>query len=199
MPGRRTPVVTALRRKAPGRIEIELDGAPWRAVPDEVVVRCGLRRGSTLERPVLRTLRRELRRAEALTRAGRALARRDFSTRELDDRLRRAGVRADERTEAVGVLTAAGVLDDERTARRRATALAERGWGNAAIRARLEGEGIGATLAEEALSGLPPERERAGLVVKPGLDPRKAAALLARRGFDDDIVAATLAPLDLAD
>src|ERR671933_125304 len=105
MPGRRTPVVTALRRKAPGRIEIELDGAPWRAVPDEVVVRCGLRRGSTLERPVLRTLRRELRRAEALTRAGRALARRDFSTRELDDRLRRAGVRAGERTEAVGGFT----------------------------------------------------------------------------------------------
>ena len=67
--------LTALRRAGPGRVALELDGRPWRTVPDDVVVRCGLHAGLALDRARLRSSRTELQRAEALATAGRALAR----------------------------------------------------------------------------------------------------------------------------
>ena len=81
------PVVTALRERPRGRVEIELDGAPWRLVPTDAVVRSGLFVGRALDRETARSLGRELRRAEALTRALRALTARDRSRRALDERL----------------------------------------------------------------------------------------------------------------
>jgi SOS response regulatory protein OraA/RecX len=165
-------------------------------VPDDVVVRCSLAAGLELERPLLRLLRAELRRAEALSLAGRALARRDLSRRRLAERLERAGVSTEAGQRALGALVDAGAVDDARVAKLRAASLAERGWGNAAIAGRLEGEGLGEEEIHAALAGMAHERERAAMLAKPLSDPRRAWTLLARRGFDPETIEAVLGTLD---
>ncbi len=164
-------------------------------MPDAVVVRCGLRADLELDRPLLRRLRRELREAEALTVAGRSLRRRDLSTRRLAERLEKAGVAPAAERSALQALTDARVLDDARLAEARASSLAERGWGDAAIAARLEAEGIAEGDARGALAGLPAEALRAEKVIR-GLSRAKAWALLARRGFDEETIGAAVGWLD---
>jgi SOS response regulatory protein OraA/RecX len=167
-----------------------VDGEPWRTVPDDVVVRCRLKAGIELERPLLRLLRRELRQAEALALAGRTLRRRDLSRRRLAERLERAGVAPAAERSALAVLTEARIVDDARLAGSRAAALSERGWGNAAIAARLEAEGIPEAEAGAAIGKLEPEEARAARATAHVSDPRKAWAMLARRGFDEETIEA---------
>ena len=73
------PRVTALRPARPGHVLVELDGERWRTVSLDVAARSGLSVGLELDRDGLRTLRRELRRDDALTAGVRALGRRDRS------------------------------------------------------------------------------------------------------------------------
>ena len=83
---------------------------------------------------------------------------------------------------------------DGRFAEERARVLAERGKGDAAIRFELERAGVGSAEVEAALATLDPERERAAnLVERRGATP-ETARLLAGRGFDEDVVAALVAP-----
>jgi SOS response regulatory protein OraA/RecX len=164
-------------------------------VPDDVVVRCGLRADLELDRPLLRRLRRELRRAEALAVAGRSLRRRDLSGRRLAERLEAAGVAPAAERSALEALAEARILDDGRLAETRAAALAERGWGDAAIAARLDGEGISEEDVRAALAGLPKEASRAERITQ-GLSRPKAWTLLARRGFDEETTRAVVGWLD---
>jgi SOS response regulatory protein OraA/RecX len=164
-------------------------------VPDDVVVRCGLRADLELDRPLLRRLRRELHHAEALAVAGRTLRRRDVSTRRLAERLETAGVAPEAERSALQALAEARILDDARLAEARASTLAERGWGDAAIATRLEAEGIDETDARAALAALPAETSRAEAISK-GLSRPKAWALLARRGFDEETIGAVVGWLD---
>jgi SOS response regulatory protein OraA/RecX len=189
-------MLTGLRRAGAGRVLLELDGRPWRTVPDEVVIRCSLSVGTRLERPQLRELRRELRRAEALVAATRALSARDLSRRRLQERLRTHRIAPEARAEVVATLERAGILDDERLARTRAGALAERGWGDAAIEARLEREGVAPELARQAITGLPPEQERAEVLVAREPDRRSAWKRLLRRGFAPETIEAVIGALD---
>jgi SOS response regulatory protein OraA/RecX len=185
------PTVTGLREDRRGRIAVELDGAPWRVLPVDVVVRAGLAAGLALDRPKLRLLRRELRRAEALGIAARALRSRDLSHEALARRLERASVPRAAAEASLAALARAGLVDDARVARSRAGALADRGYGDGAIRHRLEEEGL-AGHATEALSGLAPEAERAqAIVARRGPGPR-TARYLAGRGFGEDPVEAAL-------
>jgi SOS response regulatory protein OraA/RecX len=160
-----------------------------------VVVRARLALGQKLDRPALREIRRELRRAEALGKAGRTLARRDVSEAGLRARLERGGVPPKAIGEAAQALRRVGALDDERFARNRARALSDRGWGDEAILAKLELEGAPTVAAREAVAALTPEAERATRLVR-GLVPKKAAVLLARRGFGPDTVEAAVPALD---
>jgi SOS response regulatory protein OraA/RecX len=173
-----------------------VDGAPWRTVPDEVVLRCRLAAGMELDRPLLRRLRHELQHADALQRAGHALARRPLSEHCLEERLERAALPADARRSAVAQLKASGLVDDARLARGRAESLAERGWGNSAIAARLAAEGFGEPEARAGIAALEPEIHRAAALVADVPDRRKAWALLARRGFAHDSVESALGTLD---
>jgi SOS response regulatory protein OraA/RecX len=109
--------------------------------------------------------------------------------------LRERGVAADAGEAAIDALAAAGHVDDARLARGRASALAERGWGDAAILARLTGEGLATDAVAAALSMLEPEPARAAFLAF-GKDPRKVWALLQRRGFDAETIEATLGGLD---
>jgi SOS response regulatory protein OraA/RecX len=180
--------VTALRERPRGRVAIELDGAPWRVVPAEAVVRAGLGVGRALDRPAARALARELRRADALARAARALAPRDRSRQALEHRLAGAGVPPATRGEVLETLERVGLVDDARMAVSRAGHLAERGFGDEAIRHDLEAEGVAPELVAEAVGALEPERERAAwLVAKRGAGPR-TARWLAGRGFEDSSI-----------
>jgi regulatory protein len=182
--------VTALRAAGRGRVAVELDGKLWRTFPLEVAVRAGVTAGVELDRERARTLRRELRRSEAVAGAARALRTRERTVQELERRLAVKGVRRPERAEAIATLARAGLVDDARVASMRAASLAARGRGDALIRWELERLGVAPELVERALAGLPPERKRAEHVVAGAGSAHRAAALLARRGFDADTVEA---------
>ena len=176
--------MTALRKRPRGRVEVELDGVLWRLVPTEVVVRSRLFVGRALDRETARTLGRELRRADALTRALRALTTSDRSRRSLDDRLGAAGIAPRPRREVLETLERAGLVDDDRLAAARAQTLAERGYGDAAIRFDLEHQGLAGESVAAALALLEPERQRVRRLVEQRGRNARAARWLAARGFD---------------
>ena len=186
------PSVTALRACGPGRVAVEVDGAPWRVVPVDVVVRAGLAEGRVLDRPALRLLRHELRRAEALRAATRALRARDLSSRRLSESLARADVAPQAAAETLEMLARAGLVDDGRVAANRAQSLAERGYGDAAIRHRLEAEGLPPEAVEQALSGLAAEAERAARIVERRGTGARTARYVRARGFGEEAVEAAL-------
>jgi regulatory protein len=118
--------------------------------------------------------------------AARALRHRDRSREEIDGRLRRAGVADAARLDALEALERVGYVDDARFAVGRAAALAERGYGDAAIRHDLEGRGVeGATIAA-ALEQLEQEVERARALVGRLGASLQTANRLARKGFTED-------------
>jgi SOS response regulatory protein OraA/RecX len=179
-------IVTALRERSRGRVEVELDGEPWRLLPADAVVRSGLAVGRPLDRETARTLARGLRRAEALGVAVHALRHRDLSRRRLQERLRRHGTRENDGEQALAALERAGLVDDARVAAARAENLAGRGYGDAAIRFALEREGFAAGHVGEAVAALEPESARARRLLEGhGGGPRAVRRLLAR-GFDPE-------------
>lgn len=125
--------------------------------------------------------------------AVRALRHRDRSAADVDARLEQAGVGDEERRATLEALRRLGYLDDARFAAARARALAERGQGDRAIRADLERQGVGPDDCEAALALLEPEHARAELVVaRRGAGPA-TARYLARKGFGEDAVEASVA------
>jgi SOS response regulatory protein OraA/RecX len=193
------PTVTALRPDRHGRIAVELDGERWRTLPVEVAAMAGLVVGCELDRPALRELRRALRRSEALASATRTLRHRDVSAQRLAQRLEAARVAPAARAEALDVLARAGLVDDARLAERRADELAERGFGDEAIRHDLEGQGLSGELREQAVAALADETERARkIVARRGPGP-KTARYLAAKGFGEGAVEAALAGSVAAD
>lgn len=181
-------VITALREQPRGRVDVELDERPWRVLPAAAVVRAGLMVGRTLDRETARTLARELRATRALADATRALRYRDLSRRRLEERLAQRGAGAAARAAALETLERTGLVDDARVAASRARALAGRGYGDAAIRFALEGEGVATGVAEAALAGLEPEPERARRLLGPAPDA-KAIRRLSAKGFDAELLA----------
>lgn len=173
-------------------MKVELDGAPWRTVPVEVVLAAGLYVGLELDRQRLRVMRRELRSREALSRASRLLARRDLTEQGLDAELQRRRVAPAARRATVSRLREAGAVDDSRLARRRAEVLAARGAGNLMIRADLESRGVAPELVESALEALPAEHDRVQAIVSTRGSGPATARYLARRGFEDDVITAAL-------
>lgn len=181
-------IVTALREQPRGRVDVELDERPWRVLPAGAVVRAGLMVGRTLDRETARTLARELRASRALADATRALRHRDLSRRRLEERLEQRGAGAAARAAALAILERSGLVDDARVAAARAASLAGRGYGDAAIRFALEGEGVAAELVEAAVAALEPEPERARRLLEPAPDAR-AVRRLSAKGFDPETLA----------
>jgi SOS response regulatory protein OraA/RecX len=122
--------------------------------------------------------------------AAAALRHRDRSRMQVDERLARAGVEDDRRADALDALERIGYVDDARFAGQRAASLADRGYGNEAIRALLAADGVSAEVVDEAVGGLRLEIERAAeIVASLGASPRTAARL-ARKGFGEESVEA---------
>jgi len=117
-----------------------------------------------------------------------ALARRDLTAAELEERLARAGFDSGARANAIERAAASGYLDDERVASERARRLAERDASDEAIRTELERRGIPDEFVAAALEAVTPEEERAArLSRRLGGGPRAARALV-RKGFPEDLV-----------
>lgn len=177
------PAVTGVSRVGRDRVAVDVDGRCWRVVPREVAATAGLAVGVELDRPRLRALGRELRRARALGTAVAVLRARDHTRASLERRLELRGVAPAARREALATLGRAGLLDDERFALGRAAALAGRGAGDLLIADDLGRHGLPPELVDAALASLDPEEERAGrLVAALGATPRTLRRL-ARRGF----------------
>lgn len=194
------PRVTALKPdRAERYVVVELDGASWRRIPVDAAVRAGLAIDVELARPQLRQLRRELRRAEALETATRALRHRDRSRSALRARLRAAGIAPAACEDALDTLATAGIVDDDRFAVTRANALANRGSGDALIRADLAAAGVPNGIAAAALAALEPEHERAVRLVAARGESGATARWLARRGFGADAIEAALPRLVAGD
>jgi regulatory protein len=104
----------------------------------------------------------------------RALRAADRSRAELDERLARHGFDDHERAATLDELARLGYVDDERTAVLRAERLAERGYGDAYIRADLERRRLP---ADEALAVIEPESDRLLRFAE------KGRTWLGRRGF----------------
>jgi SOS response regulatory protein OraA/RecX len=152
------------------------------------VLGAGLDLGVELDRERARRLGRKLREHEALQRASRAIAHRDLSERELEERLARRNVPASIRKEAVERLARAGAVDDGRLARGRAELLARRGAGDHLIRHDLEGRGIAVELVQEALVSLEAEDARAQRIVAERGRRLRTARYLARKGFSEEAI-----------
>lgn len=189
------PLVSALRSERRDRVQVELDGAPWRTLPVAAVVAAGLRPGVELDRRRARELGRALRRHAAMQRASAALAVRDRSRAGLDTVIERRGVAPAERQAAIETMSRLGYLDDQRYASGRAAALAGRGYGDEAIRFELGRDEVGGELVEAALAALEPELERARRRLRPGQPAREARALAAR-GFSAETIEALLGLAD---
>jgi regulatory protein len=135
----------------------------------------------------------EIPRRTALEAATAALARRDHSTSGLVGYLAERGIDRDEAQEAVDRLAGAGYVDDARMASVRAESMAGRGYGDAAIRADLEGRGLAVERIDAALDALELESDRArSIVLQDGASARTARRLLAK-GFSEDAVESALA------
>ena len=182
------PEITGLREVSKNAVLVELDGESWRKIPLTAAARARLRVGKRLEREELRLLGREIRRAEALNKATRMLARRPLSRALLEDRLEKKGVAPVAREEAVEALEQAQYLNDHSYALERAASLAEHGYGNAAVRYILEHERVASELIEEAVSSLDSELSRAQVIARAIPDRKRLLGRLARRGFSAAII-----------
>jgi regulatory protein len=179
------PTVTALRPS--GRhVAVELDGRSWRTFPAAAVVEAGVMVGIALDRERIRQLARARRRARADEAAVRALSRRDRTRSELDSRLERVGVRPAERQETLERASRAGLVDDARFATARARTLAERGAGDLLVLDDLEQRGVDSEIAQEAVSQLEPEADRAVRILEARGRTRRTLRYLASRGFSPE-------------
>jgi SOS response regulatory protein OraA/RecX len=116
------------------------------------------------------------------------LARRPLSRALLEERLEKKGVAPVALGEAVEALEQAQYLNDRSYACERAGSLAERGYGDRAVRYILEQERVGSELIEEALDALEPELERARTIARSISDRKRLLGRLVRRGFDSDTI-----------
>ena len=176
------PVVTALRARGPGRVAVELDGAPWRVVPLEAVYGAGLAVGGTLDRP---TARRSGASCGGSRRAGvalRALRAATTRRRRSSGGSPRGAPAVAVRRETVEAAQRAGLVDDRRFALQRAEQLAARGSGDLLIGDDLERQGVPAELVAARDRGArarggPGRRDRR----RPGHEPANRSLPRSRR------------------
>lgn len=121
--------------------------------------------------------------SEARELALRALSHRDRSRRELELRLGRAGIPAEDRDDALDELAAAGLLSDARFAEARARGLAAKNGSDSLIRKDLRRHGIDREEIAEVLEGIEGEAERAARIFERRGGGDRALRYLAAKGF----------------
>ncbi|MDI6815854.1 MAG: regulatory protein RecX [Actinomycetota bacterium] len=114
MERQKTYAITALaqQERRAWRTSIFIDGSFWRALDTEIVAELGLREGQRLSDDELSRLGHALETKKALGRAFNLLSHRSRSTKELSERLGRAGFEAAVVAEVVERLQSLDYLDD---------------------------------------------------------------------------------------
>jgi regulatory protein len=130
---------------------------------------------------------------EALDCALRALEHRDRTQLEIERHLRARGFSDAESALALAALRRTGLVDDERFAQSRAASLADRGAGDALVRARLSEAGVTKDDADEAIATLESEAVRARRIVATRGPSAKTARYLYGKGFSEEVVSGAVA------
>jgi regulatory protein len=191
------------RRRQGAFAEVALASGERLLVSTHRLAGLGLARGDIVDDATLSALRRasELDRLER--RLLRLVAVRARSRAELDARLQRWQVSPQDRDELLDGLTTAGLLDDEAFAHQLSGSLMRRGQGSVRAahdmqRLGVDGERAAAALADHA--GADHQIAADLLERRYGQPPyddattRRAAGLLARRGFGEDAIRSLLSP-----
>jgi regulatory protein len=207
-------VITSLtvRRGRSDRIAVNLDGALAFELAAVVADEAGLRVGGLLTAETQERLVREDEPYRARSRALRLLALRDRSRREVERRLVAWGFDQEVVANTTAWLDGLGYLDDDRFATRYVTEKRKAGWGDRRLRGELLQKGVERALVAEALSAEGSDSEAAGggadaaltlarkrfgqqFASDPEAAERRAAAFLARRGYDWETIARLLREL----
>lgn len=197
------PTIVGLRRPRVGdpTVEVLLEAGERFAIHDRRLSEQGLTVGARLDDAEVAALARAGAADTAERRALRLIARRPRSRAELARRMQAWGLAPASANAVLDRLAAMGMVDDEVLAAAVVSARRERAYGRLRIAADLDRLSVDPdTSAEAAATSTAGEVERArralgghGDVI--GRDPaalRRAAALLARRGFDSETIAAVL-------
>ena len=191
------PVLTALEPdpRRPGTLRVEVDGARFGAVPEELARASGLAVGRAVDPELHERLSADADEENAFRTLLRALERRAFARADLGRRLARKGHPRPAVDAALERAAALGLLDDAAFARNYVQTRAARGRGPARLSRDLMAMGLERPLIDRALAA---EWPRAPIehAVCPRLRARRAAprssaprdarrvlAYLARRGF----------------
>lgn len=187
------------------RRSLYLDGELWVHVPAPVLRELGLRAGDVVDPEKITERIASVAPSTARERAYRLLAYRERCSAEVRDRLTRDGYSADVIDPLVEDLVRAGLIDDARFARSRATALVmQRGYGRRRALMTMVRDGIDENRAVKELDLLVPESAEAERALReasrrsrPGDSVQRLAARLVRRGFaPGDAFRAARATLD---
>jgi regulatory protein len=182
-------------------VELQLDGGERLRVHQRRVAALLLRAGGELPAGARHQLTRLADVDRCEQRALRLIALRGRSTAELDRRLRGWGLSGEEAGEIVERLERLGLVDDAALAVETSAVLRRRGHGHRRAAAELERLAVSDGLRRQTVrEHADTDLERARTVVEARFGPppydlavqRRAAGLLARRGFDEDTVMAAV-------
>ncbi len=137
--------------RAPGYLIVEVDGARFASIPEEVVALLGLLKGKQLEQDAFAELTRVADVEAAHRVAIRLLAHRPRAVNEMLRQLRNRGHNPSAAAEAVGRLEANGLLDDLEFARHFTRVRTGKGHGPARLISDLRARGVDKRLAERAV------------------------------------------------
>lgn len=131
--------------------------------------------------------------SDAVEAALQALRHRDLSTLELRSRLAGKGFSGAACDQALATLQRTGIVDDDRLAQLRTSALARQGAGDALIRHRLEAAGVGEESIQRALESVEDEALRARRIVVRRGGGSRTARYLVGKGFSEEVVRGAVA------
>lgn len=194
--------VERLRRRRAGDalVDVEFEGGERLRVHERRILEHRLGVGTEVGGAGLAALRAAAASDATERRALRLIARRPRSRAEIRRRLEEWGVDDAQAREVLERLTSVGALDDGALARAIGEERRRAGHGRLRVEADLDRLAVAAHARPEARGGERDEADRARELVEARYGPppyaradvRRAAALLARRGFDADTVEAVL-------
>ena len=158
--------------RAPGYLVVEVDGARFASLPEEVVALLGLCKGNQLEQDAFAELTRVADVEAAHRVAIRLLAHRPRAVNEMLRQLRNRGHNPSAAAEAVGRLEASGLLDDLEFARHFTRVRTDKGHGAVRLISDLLSRGVEKRVAERAVYETMDEEE---------IDPMTQARQLAEK------------------
>lgn len=146
--------VTAVEKVKGTRYKVDIDGAYWYILDIELIAANGIRVGLTCDEAFLDDVREQAERRKARERALYLLEVRDYSRKELVEKLKRS-VSLEIAEETADKMEDYGFLDDRKYAERYAAVLLlQKKLGRRAALYQMQQKGIGRDAAEEALDAV---------------------------------------------